>query len=191
MALRAPNRVLPTISVYLGGLVIGLTLVSFPSSSAVLKQMHGFSDEQYGAIYLPQLVAAIFGAVGGGLLTHRLGLKRLYIVSLFAFAAAQATGDREGLASAGRDLRYWTARRSTAVVAPAPEDNSVVRFGHTVTVARDDGREQTFRIVGEDQADPAHGTVSHVSPLARALFGKGIGDVVSVAGRDAELLSIR
>jgi transcription elongation GreA/GreB family factor len=108
-----------------------------------------------------------------------------------AFAAAQATGDREGLASAGRDLRYWTARRSTAVVAPAPEDNSVVRFGHTVTVARDDGREQTFRIVGEDQADPAHGTVSHVSPLARALFGKGIGDVVSVAGRDAELLSIR
>jgi transcription elongation GreA/GreB family factor len=108
-----------------------------------------------------------------------------------AYVAAQATGDREGLARAGRDLRYWKARRATAVVAPEPEDNSVVRFGHTVTIIRDDGREQTFRIVGEDEADPARGTVSHVSPLARALFGKCVGDVVSVAGGEAEILGIR
>ena len=108
-----------------------------------------------------------------------------------AHAAAQAAGDRDALSAVGRDLRYWMARRSTAVVAPVPEDNSVVRFGHTVTIVRDDGREQTFRIVGEDEADPARGTISHVSPLARALFGKGIGDVVSVAGGDAEILRIR
>jgi transcription elongation GreA/GreB family factor len=72
-----------------------------------------------------------------------------------AYAAAQATGERDALSAAGRDLRYWTARRSTAVMAPEPEDNSVVRFGHTVTIVRDDGREQTFRIVGEDEANPA------------------------------------
>lgn len=108
-----------------------------------------------------------------------------------AYGVAQATGDRDALSAAGRDLRYWTARRSTAVVAPEPEDNSVVRFGHTVTIVRDDGREQTFRIVGGDEADPARGTISHASPLARALFGKGIGDVVSVAGGEAEILSIR
>jgi len=107
-----------------------------------------------------------------------------------AYAAAQATGDRDALSAAGRDLRFWTARRSTAVVAPEPDDNSVVRFGHTVTIVRNDGRKQTFRIVGEDQADPARGTISHVSPLARALFGKGIGDVVSVAGGDAEILNV-
>jgi hypothetical protein len=47
------------------------------------------------------------------------------------------------------------------VVAPEPEDNSVVRFGHTVTIVRDDGREQPFWIVGEDEADPARGTISH------------------------------
>src|SRR5437879_5690281 len=104
-----------------------------------------------------------------------------------AYAAAQEVGDREGLASAGRDLRYWTARRSTAVVVPEPQDDSIVRFGHTVTIARDDGREQTFRIVGQDEADPARGTISHVSPLARALFGKGAGDVVSIAGGAAEI----
>lgn len=107
-----------------------------------------------------------------------------------AYAAAQTNGDRERLAGAGRDLRYWTARRSTAMVAPEPDNNSVVRFGHTVTIVRDDGREQTFRIVGQDEADPACGTVSHVSPLARALFGKCVGDVVSVAGGAAEILSI-
>jgi transcription elongation GreA/GreB family factor len=57
-------------------------------------------------------------------------------------------------------------------------------------VRRDDGREQTFRIVGEDEAEPARGTLSHVSPLARALFGKAAGDVAEVAGGAVEILQI-
>jgi transcription elongation GreA/GreB family factor len=65
----------------------------------------------------------------------------------------------------------------------------VVRFGHRIGL--DDGREQTFRIVGEDESDPAKGTISHVSPLARALFGKRVGDVIAVAGGGAETLSIK
>jgi transcription elongation GreA/GreB family factor len=107
-----------------------------------------------------------------------------------AYADARASRDHEGLSAASRNLRYWTARRSSAVLAPEPEDNSVVRFGHTVTILRDGGRQQTFGIVGEDEADPARGTISHISPLARALFGKGVGDVVSVTGGDAEILTI-
>jgi transcription elongation GreA/GreB family factor len=47
-----------------------------------------------------------------------------------------------------------------------------VQFGRTVDLERDDGRLQTFRIVGEDEADPASGSVSYVSPLAQALLGK-------------------
>ena len=46
-------------------------------------------------------------------------------------------------------------------------------------------------IVGEDEADPAHGTISHASPLARALFGKGVGDVVVIAGGEAEIVEVR
>lgn len=65
-----------------------------------------------------------------------------------------------------------------------------MHFGATVTVRRDDGRTQTFRIVGEDEAEPARGTLSHVSPLARALFGKTVGDTVGVAGGEAEILAI-
>src|ERR1700694_5564925 len=106
-------------------------------------------------------------------------------------AKAQASPDRAALAAAGRDLRYWTARRATARVVPAPADRSEVRFGASVTIVRDDGREQTFRIVGEDEADPAQGTISHVSPLARAMYGKSVGDVVQAGAGEAEIIRIR
>jgi transcription elongation GreA/GreB family factor len=107
-----------------------------------------------------------------------------------ALVSAQAASDRAAIASASRDLRYWSARRASARVVAAPEDNSVVRFGHTVTISRDDGRKQTFRIVGEDEAEPTRGTISHTSPLAQALFGKAVGDVVRVGGGEAEILNI-
>jgi transcription elongation GreA/GreB family factor len=108
-----------------------------------------------------------------------------------AYAQAQAAADRAALAVAGRDLRYWTVRRATARVVPAPSDFSEVRFGALVTIQRDDGREQTFRIVGEDEADPAQGSISHVAPLARAMFGKRVGDVVAAGAGEAEIVSIR
>jgi transcription elongation GreA/GreB family factor len=57
-------------------------------------------------------------------------------------------------------------------------------------VERDDGRRQRFRIVGEDEADPAAGRISYVSPLARALVGAAIGDVVSVAGGEVEVIDV-
>ena len=73
---------------------------------------------------------------------------------------------------------------------PPPPDNAEVRFGAVVTIRREDGREQTFRLVGEDEADPAKGTLSYVSPLARALSGKSVGDAVEVAGGGAEIIAI-
>jgi transcription elongation GreA/GreB family factor len=105
-------------------------------------------------------------------------------------ALADAGDDRSERAKIGRDLRYWTARRGSAHVQAPPADCDVVRFGCTVTLDRDDGRRQTFRIVGEDEADPERGTLSHVSPLARALMGKEAGDSVSVAGHDLEIVEI-
>ena len=49
---------------------------------------------------------------------------------------------------------------------------------------------QTYRIVGEDEADPAKGTLSHVSPLAKELFGKKVGETASVGGGEMEILQI-
>ena len=104
-------------------------------------------------------------------------------------AAAQAADDKPALAKTARDLRYWTARRNTAQTVQSQQDATEVHFGSTVTIERD-GRRQTFRIVGEDEADPAKGTLSYVSPLARALTGKGVGDVVHVGASEAEIVAI-
>lgn len=111
-----------------------------------------------------------------------------------AYRAAQAAGDveadRTAMARATRDLRYWTARRSNAQLTEPDRATGKVVFGGSVSFVRDDGREQTFRIVGEDEADPAEGRVSYVSPLARAVMGKEAGDVVQVAGHEVEITAV-
>jgi transcription elongation GreA/GreB family factor len=120
-------------------------------------------------------------------------LEAAYDEARAAYAAAQAKGDvqadRTAMARATRDLRYYGARRATAQLV-TPTDGAVVTFGRRVTIKRDDGRRQTWRIVGEDEADPAKGSVSYVSPLARALMGKGVGDVATVAGGEVEIVGL-
>ena len=104
---------------------------------------------------------------------------------------AATHGDREAAAAALREVRYWRARRASAEVVKPPADKSKASFGMTVTLRRDDGREQSFRIVGEDEADPSRGTVSYVSPLARAVLTHGPGETVEIAGREAVVLDVR
>ncbi|QCK84567.1 transcription elongation factor GreA [Phreatobacter aquaticus] len=108
--------------------------------------------------------------------------------------AAQASGEvrayNVALARAERDLRYYLARRASAQLMPLPVGSGKVQFGSRVTFDRDDGRRQTFRIVGEDEANPSSGSVSHVSPVARALMGKVVGDTAPVAGQDVEIVAI-
>jgi transcription elongation GreA/GreB family factor len=108
-----------------------------------------------------------------------------------AYAKAQAEGDRDQLASAGRDLRYWNSRRATAQLRGIEPNADVAQFGHTITIERDDGRRQTFRIVGEDEADPAKGSISYVSPLARGLLGRRVGDIVRAGRDEAEIVEIK
>lgn len=111
-----------------------------------------------------------------------------------AYAAAQASediqADRTAMARATRDLRYYGARRASAQLFEPEAAPGVVRFGDSVTFEREDGRRQTFRIVGEDEADPAHGSVSYVSPLARALLGKSVGDVALVGEGEVEVVAV-
>lgn len=106
------------------------------------------------------------------------------------YAEAQAAGDRAALNAAARDLRYWSARRASAELVPDPAEIEEVRFGSRVTILRDDDRRQTYRIVGEDEADPSQGTVSYVSPIARALLGKSVGDTMQVGPGEVEIIAI-
>jgi transcription elongation GreA/GreB family factor len=111
-----------------------------------------------------------------------------------ALKAAQAIADandrRRALELAARDVRYFADRVASAVAQPEPADALVVAFGSKVTILRDDDRRQTFRIVGEDEADPRSGSIAYVSPLARRLIGKRVGETVEMDGREIEIVAI-
>ena len=111
-----------------------------------------------------------------------------------AYEAAQAIEDinerrRQG-ATPLRDVRYFAARVRTAQVILPPASNDTVAFGSRVTFRRDDGRVQTYLIVGEDEADPKTGSISFVSPVARLLIGKAVGDVAGPPGQALEIVAI-
>lgn len=111
-----------------------------------------------------------------------------------SYDAAQKIEDvnerRRAAAPAFRDLRYFGERLRSAQLVPPAAPGAVVAFGSSVTFARDDGRRQTFKIVGEDEAEPADGSISYVSPIARALMGKAVGEGVAVGDQEIEVLSI-
>jgi len=104
---------------------------------------------------------------------------------------ARERSDARDLAVIARELRYWIARRATAQVVEPAENPGVVRFGVEVALEFADGSRRMFRIVGEDEADPTHARLSYVSPLAQALLGARVGDVVDVGGRSAAIVSLR
>jgi len=89
-----------------------------------------------------------------------------------------------------RDTRYFTERVRTAQVVPNPASIDTVGFGSAVTFRRDDGRVQTYRIVGEDEADPKAGSISFASPVARALTGKAVGEVALLGSQELEVVAI-
>jgi transcription elongation GreA/GreB family factor len=97
---------------------------------------------------------------------------------------------RRQAASPLRDMRYFAARVRTAQVIADPKSTDTVGFGSTVTFRRGDGRVQKYRIVGEDEADPKAGSISFVSPVARSLMGKAVGDEVGASGQELEIISI-
>jgi transcription elongation GreA/GreB family factor len=130
-------------------------------------------------------------------LVTALGLEALtnaMTESRAAYDAAQKIEDvserRRAVAIASRDMRYFAERLRTAQLVLPPAEFDRVGFGHLVTFRRDDGRRQAFRIVGEDETDPRNGSISYVSPVARALIGRAAGDSVLAGGHEIEILSI-
>ena len=111
-----------------------------------------------------------------------------------AYQAAQKIEDvnerRRQAAAPLRDARYFAARVRTAEVIAKPTSADNVAFGSTVTFRRDDGRVQKYSIVGEDEADPKAGSISFVSPVARLLMGKAVGDIVGTSGQELEIMAI-
>jgi len=104
------------------------------------------------------------------------------VAALEAEIAALPEDDKARLDPLKRDLRYWQTRQVTAEVVPQPAGDTV-EIGTTVRF-RLNGKKRTLGIVGDDEADPAAGLVSFSAPLARALMGAEIGEVLEFGGRE-------
>lgn len=130
-------------------------------------------------------------------------VDRPHLVQVVSWAASNGDRSENGdyiygkkkLREMDKRLRYLTKRLDNAeVVDPAHQVNlEQVFFGARVTVS-DDDVEVTYQIVGIDEADPATGRISWISPLARAMMKAREGDVVkfqSPAGvREIEIVEI-
>ncbi len=86
---------------------------------------------------------------------------------------------KQRLPEVKRDIRYCSAQIDRAtVVDPATQPRDEVRFGASVMIRDEHGKEHNFHIVGDDEADVAAGSISWASPLAKALTGAKVGDTV-------------
>ncbi|WP_124949482.1 transcription elongation factor GreB [Sulfuriferula thiophila] len=179
-------------------------------SKAFTKETDGDDDDELTSeLALPQGVKNYMTPRGHALLQaefdHLLRTERPQVVEIVSWAASNGDRSENGdyiygkrrLREIDRRLRYLTKRLDTAeVVHPETQQNlEQVFFGATVTVADESGAEQTYQIVGVDEADPAHGLINWVSPLARALLKAREGDLVrfhTPAGlREVEIISVR
>ncbi len=77
-------------------------------------------------------------------------------------------------------------RIATAVVAASPSDRDEVRFGARVGIKNADGVTRALTIVGVDEADASVGRIAFVAPVARALLGRRLGDIVSIRSPSGE-----
>jgi transcription elongation factor GreA len=107
-------------------------------------------------------------------------------------AEYHAAKERQGFIE-GR-IQELEGKVGGAEVIEPPREGSRVTFGSTVLLRGADGKEVRYQIVGSDEAEPAAGRISVLSPIARTLIGKEVGDEVRVQApggtRAFELLDV-
>ena len=105
-----------------------------------------------------------------------------------------ADGERLTRAHVERERRWLQRRVLAAIPVLLPANADRVGFGATVDLTDEHDATYSYRIVGEDEADPEQGLISWVSPLARALHGARVGDSVTwprpAGDRDVEVVGI-
>lgn len=88
---------------------------------------------------------------------------------------------RKRLRELDKRLRYLGGLlKDVQLVDPEQLTGNRVCFGSTVRVLDESGKERSYTIVGEGEADYRQQSISHLSPVAKALHGKQVGDIVLV-----------
>ena len=76
------------------------------------------------------------------------------------------------------NIRVLQQTLNSVVIAQPPPDSDKAAFGANIRIRQENGEEQIYRIVGVEEADPESGSISWLSPLARALLSRKVGDKV-------------
>jgi transcription elongation GreA/GreB family factor len=106
-------------------------------------------------------------------------------------AGARAARNELSTATDEDRIRELTDHLATAQIIEPPGDRSTVNLGASVTIEAESGRRTTYRIVGALEADARHGQVFWQSPIALALYGARVGDMVTLPrGGEAEIVAI-
>jgi len=146
----------------------------------------------------------------GGAVALRNELKRLKAVErpkvIEALEVARSHGDLSENADydAAKDRQAYIEGRiqqvegmlaQAEIVDVSKLSGQKVLFGATVTLADEDGGKITYQVVGDVEADLKKSRISILSPIARALLGREVGDTVTVRGpkggeKEFEILAI-
>lgn len=109
---------------------------------------------------------------------------------------ADYTYGKRKLRELDRKIRFLTKRLEAAeVIDPKQQTKDQVLFGATVTFLNEEGIEKTYQIVGQDEIDPKKGQISWISPVAKALLNKKVGDLVQLktpkGSEEIEIINIQ
>ena len=138
-------------------------------------------------------------------LEHLVKRERPHVVEVVAWAASNGDRSENGdyiygkrrLREIDRRIRFLTKRLEVAeVVDPlARSATDQVFFGATVTLCDGEGEENTYAIVGIDEADASRGRISWISPLARAILKAREGDLIRfqspVGVKEIDIVEVR
>jgi len=147
--------------------------------------------------YRPQLpfgARNYITAEGADRLKQRLNqlIERKRALGVVSNDAGTASQDQQSLES---DIRKLQQILDSVVIAKIPADQEKVAFGATVMIRHGNGQEEAYQIVGVEEADPEHGRISWISPLARVLLSRKTGEKLkfqSPAGsEELTILSVR
>ena len=118
-------------------------------------------------------------------------VPELNLVTPAGLVAARA--QLEQLTRTGGDpdrVRELAEHLSTAQAADPPSDRGEVALGARVTVEDEDGERHIYEVVGAIESDPKRGKLSWQSPLVQALWGRRVGDGVTLPRGDGEIVAI-
>ena len=85
-----------------------------------------------------------------------------------------------------KEIEYML--QNAEIISGEQMDLNVVKPGTTVTIldlSLDDPEEEKYTIVGSFETDPVNGKISNESPLAKALIGHGVNEIVTVGVAEA------